>query len=236
DGLPAASLLEREANLSQARPHLAGQEKLITAVDYADIPHVAMGPTRAWQQTPKKISQPQYDLFAEVIPSAAEKEQSLARRTTRRAFNGAPPVIPHAVEATNDAACYACHAQGMKLGELQASVMSHRFLANCTQCHAAPTPAALQAFASPIETKFVGLSTPHAGQRAYPGAPPTIPHSQWMRENCVACHGGPHGWAGLESTHPWRSNCTQCHAPSAQLDQAISVSSIPQLPPLQIQP
>jgi cytochrome c-type protein NapB len=34
-------------------------------------------------------------------------------RASRRAFNGAPPVIPHAVENTSDAACYACHGQGM---------------------------------------------------------------------------------------------------------------------------
>jgi hypothetical protein len=57
-----------------------------------------------------------------------------------------------------------------------------------------------------------------ARNRAYDGAPPTIPHHTWMRENCTSCHGlvtRP----GTRTTHPWLTNCTQCHAPSAALDR-----------------
>ncbi len=209
--------------------------KLIPAISYAEIPKSPMGPTAQFQSSVKMLPQPaDRDLFAEFVPSEADKEASSKLRASRRAFNGAPPVIPHAVQNTNDASCYACHSAGMQLGGMKASVMSHAYLANCTQCHAPPAPGPLQDFATEVETNFVGLPAPKAGKRAYPGAPPTIPHSQWMRENCLACHGGPNGWAGMESTHPWRTKCTQCHAPSAVLDQAIPVDEIPMLPPLKV--
>jgi len=209
--------------------------KLIPAITYAEISHSAMGPTAEFQAIAKTLPQTEpYDLYAEIKPSEADKAASSKLRGARRAFNGAPPVIPHAVQNTSDSACYACHSSGMKMAGLKASVMSHQFLANCTQCHAPPPPAPFQQDVKAVDTSFVGLPAPKAGKRAYPGAPPTIPHSQWMREKCSACHGGPNGWAGMESTHPWRTNCTQCHAPSAALDQAITWKGIPMLPPLEV--
>lgn len=209
--------------------------KVIPAIRYAAIAQTAMGPTAAFKAAVVELPKSNYDLFAEIHPSAADKEASSKLRASRRAFNGAPPAIPHAIENTNDAACYACHAAGAQIAGLKASVMSHQFLANCTQCHASPPPAPFQSVDSRVDTSFVGLPAPKSGERAFPGAPPTIPHSQWMREKCTACHGGPNGWAGMESTHPWRSNCTQCHAPSAKLDQAIPVDgAVPMLPPLEV--
>jgi len=234
-----SSGLPTEPATTQAVNGISGENsKLLAAVAYAEIPDATMGPTDLYRAAAKSLptlpSQAKYDMFAEIKPSEADKELSSQQRATRRAYNGAPPVIPHAVENTNDAACYACHSNGMQMAGLKASVMSHQFLANCTQCHAAPPPVPFQAIDSKVETNFVGLPAPKAGHRAFPDAPPTIPHSQWMRENCLACHGSPHGWAGMESTHPWRTNCTQCHAPSAVLDQAIPVESIPMLPPLDV--
>jgi cytochrome c-type protein NapB len=225
--------------LSLRDPHqgsIAAQDaKLIPAITYAEISHAAMGPTAKFQATAKTLpAEPAYDLFAEIKPSEADKAVSSKLRSSRRAFNGAPPIIPHAVQNTTDSACYACHGNGMKMAGLKASVMSHPYLANCTQCHAPPPPLPFEAAERPVETSFVGLPAPKAGQRAFPGAPPTIPHSQWMRENCNACHGGPNGWSGMESTHPWRTNCTQCHAPSAVLDQAVTWNGVPMLPPLEV--
>lgn len=209
--------------------------KLHAAITYMEIPHSVMGPTQGFRSVAKTLtSQSNYDLFAEITLSLTDKEASSRQRASRRAYNGAPPIIPHAIQNTNDAACYACHSKGMQMAGLKASVMSHPFLAHCTQCHASPPPAPFQGIHSEVESSFVGLPAPKEGQRASPGAPPTIPHSQWMRQNCLACHGGPNGWAGMESTHPWRTNCTQCHAPSAVLDQAIAVDSIPMLPPLDV--
>jgi nitrate reductase (cytochrome), electron transfer subunit len=112
--------------------------------------------------------------------------------------------------------------------------MSHGLLTNCTQCHAESrgAPPVVVATASgaagrtdmdvlpePLAVNaFHGLEEPGAGTRAWPGAPPTIPHATWMRESCSACH-GTLAEAGLRVSHPWRTNCTQCHAPSARLDQ-----------------
>ncbi len=211
----------------------ATDAKLIPAVSYSEIAHTPMGPTKSWQATPQALPSATQDLYAKIEPSAADKEASSQLRASRRAYNGAPPVIPHAVENTSDAACYACHSNGVAMGGMKASVMSHEFLANCLQCHAPMAPAPFRDLEAAVETTFVGLPAPQAGTRAYPGAPPTIPHSTWMRENCHACHGG-NGWAGMETTHPWRTNCTQCHAPSAELDQAPTVESVPMLPPLDV--
>ncbi len=208
--------------------------KLIPAVSYSEISRTPMGPTKTWQANAQTLPQPEYDLYTKIEPREAEKVASSKMRASRRAFNGAPPIIPHPVENTTDAACYACHGNGVKLAGLKASVMSHPFFGNCTQCHAPMPPAPFQDADTAVESSFVGLPAPKQGKRAYQGAPPTIPHSQWMRENCNACHGGAGGWAGMESTHPWRTNCTQCHAPSAMLDQMPEADRVPMLPPLDV--
>lgn len=236
NGVPKSSGLNETSLGDRAlHPAAASDAKLIPAVSYAEIASTPMGPTKPWQATPQVLPKSDYDLYAKIKPNEIEKEASLHLRSSRRAFNGAPPIIPHPVENTTDAACYACHANGVKLAGLKASVMSHQFLGNCLQCHAPMAPTPFQNVDASVETSFVGLPAPKWGKRAHQGAPPTIPHSQWMRENCHACHGGPNGWAGMESTHPWRTNCTQCHAPSATLDQAIPVESeVPMLPPLDI--
>ena len=228
--------------------------KLIDAVTYREIPDANMGPTKAKLSAPTTLPvMPAYDLFQEVKQTEEEKLQSLATRSSRRAFNGAPPVIPHAIQNTNDAACYACHSDGVQLSgmvradamvtnqlgldpSLRASVMSHGFLANCLQCHAPPPSNELPPGDWHVESTFVGLATPKQGKRAFPGAPPTIPHATWMREKCNACHGGPNGWLGLNSTHPWRTNCLQCHGPSAAMEQGIASSTVPMLPPLNVSP
>lgn len=235
DGVPQSDGLEQIALVAEFdRRVVDADPKLLPAVSYADIPQVAMGPTKTWKTLPQSLPRTDYDRYKEIRPSTKEKEASSKLRASRRAFNGAPPVISHPVENTTDAACYACHSGGVEMADLRASVMSHSFLGNCTQCHAPMAPAPFQDIDASVDSTFVGLPAPKQGKRAFQGAPPTIPHSQWMRENCNACHGGPHGWAGLESTHPWRTNCTQCHAPSATLDQMPETHSVPMLPPLDI--
>lgn len=207
---------------------------LIPAVSYAEIADTPMGPTSAWQEETQTLPVSEYELYAKVEVSEQAKQASGEVRASRRAFNGAPPIIPHAVEHTSDGACFACHGNGVVLPGLKASVMSHPFLGNCVQCHAPMAPAPFRDLDASVDTNFVGLPAPKQGKRASPGAPPTIPHSRWMRENCHACHGGPNGWAGMESTHPWRTNCTQCHAPSATLDQMPDSYTVPMLPPLEV--
>lgn len=235
DGVPKPDgLRDSPLHTAESLPTTADDAKLIQAVSYAQVPDTPMGPTATQRSQGAAIPAIPYDLYTKIEPSEAEKVASGKLRASRRAFNGAPPVVPHPIENTNDAACYACHSNGMKMAGLKASVMSHPFLGNCTQCHAPMAPKPFRDAETKVGTTFVGLPAPKRGERAFPGAPPTIPHSQWMRQNCSACHGGPNGWAGLESTHPWRTNCTQCHAPSASLDQAVPATIVPMLPPLDV--
>ncbi|MCL4223092.1 MAG: nitrate reductase cytochrome c-type subunit [Myxococcales bacterium] len=159
------------------------------------------------------------DLFAEVAPTAVDRAQAVAARAARRAYDGAPPVIPHAVDQLAVPACLACHDQGLVVGGKVAPVMSHVERTSCLQCHVvAADPRPRAETPPPPESTFVGLGAPGLGERAWPGAPPTIPHATWMRERCESCH-GPMGAHGLKTTHPWRQSCVQCHAPSAVLDQ-----------------
>jgi cytochrome c-type protein NapB len=146
------------------------------------------------------------------------KLAALADRAKNRAYDGAPPIIPHPVEAQSAASCLACHGEGLKIGERIASKISHAHLTNCTQCHVEQSRSGLPWAVEPPVNDFVGVYRAGPGERANPGAPPTIPHHTWMRENCASCHGlvtRP----GIRTTHPWLTNCTQCHAPSATLDQ-----------------
>lgn len=160
-----------------------------------------------------------------VITDERAKLRSLAERSSRRAFNGAPPVIPHAIARTDDAACVVCHGDGAIIGQLVANSMSHGLLTNCLQCHAAPPPQPFAHLEQAAENSFVGLPAPTSGAREYSDSPPVIPHSTWMRERCLSCHGGATGWPGLAVTHHWRTNCMQCHATTATLEQVAVAAS-----------
>jgi nitrate reductase cytochrome c-type subunit len=140
---------------------------------------------------------------------------SYATRTQRRAFAGAPPVIPH---PPLQAACTTCHAAtaqptptlGIAPANPHLGDPREGSLANCRQCHL---------FAA-VREEFVsnGFRGWHPdvtrGPRAYPGAPPVIPHSLGMRSNCLACHSGEGARPETKCSHPERSNCRQCHLTS----------------------
>ncbi len=57
------------------------------------------------------------------------KIEEPSKETLRRAFEGAPPLIPHDVEA--EETCLDCH----RLGENDAVITSHPERSNCVQCH-----------------------------------------------------------------------------------------------------
>lgn len=149
----------------------------------------------------------------------AEKQEAVRIRKLRRAFNGAPPVIPHEISQRFSDDCIGCHEQGGDLGDEIASKISHDHFLNCLQCHA---PSAETTLGPPDERKnsFQGLPEPAGGERACLGAPPTIPHTTRMRADCLSCH-GEFGKQGMQTPHPERKSCLQCHGPSAQLDQRI---------------
>lgn len=139
--------------------------------------------------------------------------EAIRARTRNRAFAGAPPSIPHPIATLGEQVCLACHQQPLQIGDRVTPMMSHPLYVNCTQCHVEDISPSLSQ--SEFASLFGGLSETR-GDRAFRGAPPTIPHTLWMRQSCASCH-GPTGPEPLRTTHPERHNCTQCHvAPGRQ--------------------
>lgn len=141
-------------------------------------------------------------------------KSAAAVRAGRRAYDGAPPTIPH---DNFGMSCEACHSgQGQSVpGVGFAPASPHEgtamagATARCRQCHVFVTDERLF-----VASEFVGLEQDlRPGERATPGAPPTIPHRMLMRENCVACHAGPGAREGIRTSHPERWRCRQCHVP-----------------------
>ena len=140
--------------------------------------------------------------------------EALEARAERRAYEGAPPVMPHSAifgEGTKE--CLDCHTVGMKLGNRIAHPMSHAPLANCVQCHVESEHREFSP-AEPSSSSFRGFRSlrASASPHAEGGPPPYVPHKISMRGQCLSCH-GPFGHSGLQTSHPERSNCVQCHIP-----------------------
>lgn len=181
------------------------------AVAYAELPTQPLGPNANRRSSLADLKFDHPGSLDMVMRSDELRQAALVDRAKNRAYDGAPPTIPHPVSTSSANGCLACHGNGLKVGDRIASRMSHPFMTNCTQCHVEQAP-------GPVATTFVGLFRSGPGERASPAAPPTIPHHTWMRQDCTSCHGlvtRP----GTRTTHPWLTNCTQCHAPSAVLDQ-----------------
>lgn len=159
---------------------------------------------------------------ARLPASDLQRGYAVGQRAERRAFEGAPPVIPHPVDPLAPDNCRACHLAGLAVRGVVARRMSHGELGSCIQCHVPsqgpgpiPREGELPAFA---DTTFVGLGSAGRGARAWPGAPPTIPHTLWMRQECGSCH-GVGGLEGLRTSHPERVLCLQCHVPDGSADR-----------------
>jgi cytochrome c-type protein NapB len=209
----------------------SAQEDAIPATAYWEMRADRTGPNRDWSNTLASLVQPTLDPFSQATqrtedPARLEQEllATLAARATRRAYNGAPPVVPHRIDQESPANCIACHGPGLMVEDRRASRIPHALLSNCVQCHVEDRGAApmgtggAQVAPLLVLNGFRGLPAPLGGERAWIGAPPTVPHSTLMRSDCLSCHGGG-GPLGMRSAHPWRSNCLQCHSTSWVLDQ-----------------
>lgn len=155
-----------------------------------------------------------------VLPAGCVREpqsppnRSAAERSARRAYDGAPPVIPHPPLGS---ACIVCHGdQTVALPGLGLPPpMPHQRTpgigcrSNCLQCHVFRQTDGLFR-----KSDFAGLpQVVDPAQRPYPGAPPVMPHPHFLREDCLACHSGPAAREEIRCTHPERTRCLQCHAP-----------------------
>lgn len=196
-----------------AEPGVAG-DAVMPSATYRELRDLRVGANRGLVIAAK-------DLSAHAAPPeerepVERKREALAARAERRAFHGAPPVIPHTAEPVASDACLSCHANSVRLAGKTADRVPHPYLTNCQQCHVAASPL-FEPFVL-AASAFRGLDSPTEGARAWDGAPPTIPHTTWMRDRCTSCHGAD-GKPGIRTSHPERVNCLQCHAPSAELDR-----------------
>jgi len=189
------------------------------AVRYAELPQAHIKVNTNWHSQLSSLKFDKPSPFDPVVRTDEMKMATLLDRSRNRAYDSAPPTIPHAIDQDKPANCLACHGEGLKVGDRIASKVSHPHFSNCTQCHVKSNRSeSALAVTSDRENDFSGTGRPGPGTRAWPGAPPTIPHSTWMRQDCTSCHGLV-ARTGIRTTHPWLTNCVQCHAPSATLDQ-----------------
>lgn len=157
-------------------------------------------------------TQPQ---MAALALQGVSSARTLKQYYARRAYPGAPPIIPHPVAKRRRGEplrCLSCHKDGGYVPAYKAytPVVPHPEQSNCTQCHVA------QATRTPFRgTRWVRRKPVRLGQSALPGGPPVIPHALQGRTNCLACHAGPAAPKEIRTPHPQRVYCTQCHVPQA---------------------
>jgi nitrate reductase (cytochrome), electron transfer subunit len=150
-------------------------------------------------------------LIKTALPPPAEAHQRPDQVALKgnRAYDGAPPVIPHQVEELGRTDCLTCHGEGdAALHDTPATITPHPELEACRQCHVTQNDPGVF-----VVSEFVGTPYP-LGSRAHDLAPLLIPHPLTMRENCLGCHGDPAKPEVLQTTHPERESCQQCHVPA----------------------
>lgn len=209
-----------KTNENEPAPRRAVNESVvIPSTSYADLRATPIGPNRQWKNQIQNLPLAEGVVPTSDVVDPMLRRASLELRDERRAYNGAPPIIPHAVDQMSSDNCLACHGKDLRVENRVANAPPHPSFANCLQCHA---PDASSPFTPTllVNNTFKGVPAPLDGSRAWPGAPPVVPHSTFMRDNCLACHGR-NGSPGLRTTHPERQQCLQCHAPSAELNQAV---------------
>jgi len=197
------------------------------AVEYARLRETPIRPNTDWVNDLSRLAAPEPARVSFTRLSEEEQAQIRQRRVSRRQYDGAPPVSPHPIDQATPAACLQCHGRPTFISGIAVPQMSHQMHANCIQCHVSGVGPTSTWRSRPVSlgdgNRFTGKPLPGYGERAYPGAPPVIPHTTWMRENCMSCH-GPTGTSALRTTHPERANCLQCHATQATADQRPSLA------------
>lgn len=138
----------------------------------------------------------------------ASRDELLAARRDTRAYDGAPPVIPHEVARRGRENCNSCHTPGATTNpERVGPPRSHPAWGDCRQCHVE-----IQSTQTLVRSGLEPLWWPAVGARMYASAPPTIPHALQNRQDCEVCHIGSQAPAALRAAHGMRENCRQCHA------------------------
>lgn len=199
------------------------REGLREAPSYTELRLSARGTGPGWPEEQALLATLSPTRLDPVERDATGLEALLLARADRRAYDGAPPTVPHPIEQGGYPECLACHEEGLKIRDRTAPGMPHATLTSCTQCHVStasgpPTGGVEGQGALSAGNTFTGLAAPERGPRAWDVAPPQIPHTSRMRDRCLSCH-GVNGASPMRSTHPSRESCTQCHTSSAEQDQ-----------------
>ena len=137
---------------------------VLPATHYADMGNMTLKQAKIWQTSLAQLKST-VDPLEEFTITPEQKAFALALREQNRAFNGAPPTVPHPVDQMPAQVCAACHSNGFKTETLRIPKMSHQFLENCTQCHVENNPKHMTASLF-RENSFVGLPAPTGGPRA----------------------------------------------------------------------
>ena len=186
-----------------------------------------------------------------VAPSA-EPRTPAHRRTLEtyralRAYPGAPPSIPHGLTADEfrSTTCLGCHRRGGYTPRFAAYAppSPHPEYSACLQCHLADSPRV--GIELPTSATRESCGQCHSDPGAIPptfvasdwrapswptadigtvdgGPPPVIPHELQLRGNCLACHAGPSAVEEIQTTHPERTNCRQCHLTEAPKEELFA--------------
>ena len=128
------------------------------------------------------------------------------KRSDLRWYAYAPPLIPRTVMNN---ACLDCHETGLVVSGRKAPVTPHPEWFHCQQCHVR-ADATITAFKA---NDFQGIPEPTRARKIQPAGPPLMPHRLYMRERCLVCHNDPGRREIVQTTHPERLNCLQCHVP-----------------------
>lgn len=145
-------------------------------------------------------------------PATTIVSESTAARSARRAYDGAPPTIPHEPLGGE---CTACHGEeATEAGDAVAPAFPHAKTpglsdaSRCTQCHVYRNTE--QLFRA---SGFTGdlQDVNRKGLRKTPKAAPQRPHRAFMREDCRVCHLGPGARPELVPKHGPRPKCEACH-------------------------
>jgi hypothetical protein len=108
------------------------EEGVVPAAHYSEMAATSRTDQGQTQLTSLKST---VEPLAEFKITLEDKLMALEQRGRNRAFNGAPPTVPHSIDQQTDAACVACHQTGAVASTIRIPRMSHQFLTNCTQCH-----------------------------------------------------------------------------------------------------
>ena len=150
--------------------------------------------------------------FKEMLP--VESEKNLDDYYANRAYDGAPPTIPHRLiseKGIGGKTCLQCHGNGGYVAQFEAfaPITPHPDYLNCKQCHVPANTNRLF-----VASNFRRSAPKGKSSGVLDGSPPAIPHDLQVRGSCLACHGGPSAPKEIRVSHPERVNCLQCHAPT----------------------